>query len=139
MNGTRALTETERETFLQDNHNGILAFTRGKPHSIPVHYYYIKRTVVFEMLRSGRIMDYIKKSCSVCFNVWQEGEQSTVPSLKKERNTSVILEGELEEVTKDKWSYYELHTAPEGIDMVGFILKVNTVGTICTSAGAPFG
>jgi len=140
MNGMRALTEDEKEAFLKDNHGGVLAFAGDKPYCIPIHYAYVKGTVVFEMLRAGRKMEYINKSRKVCFSVWQEAAQSNVPSLKKERHSSVILEGELEEVTKDKWDYYELPKGvPEGIDLVGWILKVNTVGTVCAPASLSFG
>jgi nitroimidazol reductase NimA-like FMN-containing flavoprotein (pyridoxamine 5'-phosphate oxidase superfamily) len=140
MNGMRALTEDEKEAFLKDNHGGVLAFAGDKPYCIPIHYAYTKGTVVFEMLRAGRKMEYINKSRKVCFSVWQEAAQSNIPSLKKERWSSVILEGELEEVTKDKWDYYELPKGvPEGIDMVGWILKVNTVGTVCAPASLSFG
>ena len=140
MNGMRALTEDEKEAFLKDNHGGVLAFAGDKPYCIPIHYAYTKGTVVFEMLRAGRKIEYINKSRKVCFSVWQEAAQSNIPSLKKERWSSVILEGELEEVTKDKWDYYELPKGvPEGIDMVGWILKGNTVGTVCAPASLSFG
>jgi nitroimidazol reductase NimA-like FMN-containing flavoprotein (pyridoxamine 5'-phosphate oxidase superfamily) len=131
MLGMRALTEDEKEAFLKDNRGGVLAFAGDKPYCIPIHYAYTKGTVVFEMLRAGRKMEYINKSRKVCFSVWQEGAQSNVPSLKGGSFSSILFEGELEEVTKDKWDYYELpKEVPEGIDMVGWILKVNTMGTI---------
>ena len=139
MNGMRALTKDEEEAFLKDNENGVLAFAGDKPYCIPVHYDYKKGNVVIMMLRAGRKMEYIKKSPKVCFNVWQEGERSNISSLKKERNTSVLLEGELEEVIKDKWDYYELPTVPDGVDMVVYIIKVNAVGTVCTLASFSFG
>jgi len=135
MDGMRPLTEDEKEAFLKDNHGGVLAFAGDKPYCIPIHYAYTKGTVVFEMLRAGRKMEYINKSRKVCFSVWQEAAQSNVPSLKKEGFSSILFDGELEEVTKDKWDYYELpKDVPEGIDMVGWILKVNTMGTICAPA-----
>ncbi len=57
------------------------------------------------------------------------GEQSNVPSLKEQRYSSVILEGELVEVTETEWSFYELPTPPEGVDLVAFKLKQTAVGT----------
>ena len=129
-NGKRELTDDEKEAFLTDNRFGVLAFAGDKPYAIPVAYTYIKGTMVFAMLRAGRKMGYIKKNPNVCFNIWQMGTQSTTPSLKEQRYSSVILEGELEEVTATEWSYYELPTIPEGVDIVALRLKVNTVGTM---------
>ncbi len=74
-------------------------------------------------------MECVKENPNVCFTVWQVGEQSTVPSLKEHRYSSIIFEGELEEVSKGEWSYYELPTPPEGVDLVAFRLKQSTVGT----------
>lgn len=129
-NGKRELTDSEREAFITENQFGVLAFAGDKPYAIPVAYKYIKGTMVFAVLRTGRKMDYIKKNPNVCFNIWQWGEQSTVPSLKEQRYNSVILEGELEEITGADWAYYELPTElPKGIDLVAFRLKLNAVGT----------
>ncbi len=129
-NGKRELTNTEMEAFLKDNRFGVLAFAGDKPYALTMGYKYFKEAVLFGMVRTGRKLDYIKKNPNVCFLVWQMGAQSTVPSLKEQRYSSVILEGELEEVTEAKWSYYELPTPPEGVDLVAFILKPNTVGTL---------
>jgi len=128
-NGKRELTEAEKEAFITENRFGVLAFAGDKPYAIPVAYKYIKGTMVFAMLRAGRKMGYIKKNPNVCFNIWQMGAQSTTPSLKEQRYSSVILEGELEEVTATEWSHYELPTPPEGVDLVAFKLKLNTLGT----------
>ncbi len=128
--GKRELTDAEREAFITENRFGVLGFAGDKPYGVPVAYRYTKETVLFVMLRSGRKLDYIKKNPNICFNIWQMGEQSTIPSLKEQRYSSVILEGELEEVTGTDWSYYELPTPPEGRDLVAFRLKLNTVGTI---------
>ena len=129
-NGERELTDTEKEAFLKDNRVGAMSFAGDKPYGVPVAYTYIKGTMVFVMLRTGRKLDYIKKNPNVCFNIWQMGKQSTVPSLKEQRYSSIILEGELAEVTATEWSKYELPTIPEGVDIVAFRLKVNTVGTM---------
>jgi len=129
-NGKRELTDSEKEAFIAENKIGVLAFAGDKPYAIPVAYKYIKGTMVFAVMRSGRKIDYIKKNPNVCFNIWQWGEQSIVPSLKEQRYSSVILEGELEEITKDDWAYYELPTdLPKGIDLVAFKLKQSAAGT----------
>ena len=129
-NGNRELTEAEKEAFITENRFGVLAFAGDKPYAIPVAHHYKKGNMVFLMRRTGRKLDYIKKNPNVCFNIWQMGAQSTVPSLKEQRYSSIILEGELEEATEANWSYYELPTPPEGVDLVAFILKPNTVGTL---------
>ena len=133
----RELTDAEKEAFITENQFGVLAFAGDKPYAIPVAYKYIKGTMVFAMVRTGRKMDYIKKNPNVCFNIWQWGKQSTVPSLKEQRYSSVIFEGELEEITGTDWSYYELPTPPEGVDLVAFRLKLNTVGTHSASGPPP--
>ena len=130
-NGKRELTDSEKDAFIAENKIGVLAFAGDKPYAIPVAHKYIKETLVFAMLRSGRKLDYIKKNPNVCFNIWQWGEQSTVPSLKEQRYSSVILEGELEEITGADWAYYELPTElPKGVDLVAFRLKQTAVGTL---------
>ena len=129
-NGTRELTDAEKEAFITENRCGVLAFAGDKPYAIPVAHHYKKGTMVFLMRRTGRKLDYIKKNPNVCFNIWQMGKQSTIPSLKEQRYSSIIFEGELAEVTATEWSNYELPTIPEGVDIVALRLKVNTVGTI---------
>jgi len=129
-NGNRELTEAEKEAFITENRTGVLSFAGDKPYAIPVRHHYRKSTMVFLMQRVGRKLDYIKKNPNVCYNIWQMGEQSTIPSLKEQLYSSIILEGELAEVTATEWSYYELPTIPEGVNAVAFRLKVNTVGTI---------
>jgi len=124
----RELTEAEKEAFISSNQFGVLAFGGDKPYAIPVAYKYIKGTMVFVMLRTGRKMDYINRNRNVCFNIWQLGEQTSVPSLKDLRYISILFEGELEEVTGSDWSYYELPQPPEGVDLVAFRLKTTNVG-----------
>ncbi len=69
-------------------------------------------------------MDYITASRNVCFMIckprWQTPDY-------KESCTSVILEGELEEVT-DR-SYYGLGPLPEGFEGVSFRIKQKRAGT----------
>jgi hypothetical protein len=61
--------------------------------------------------------------------MWQYGKDSNVPSLKEQQYTSVIIKGELEEVTDDKWSYYELPPKKEVSSVVWFALKTSSVGS----------
>ena len=125
----RELTDSEKEAFLTENRFGVLAFTGDKPYVIPLAYRYTKGTLILGMVRSGRKMEYIKKNPRVCFNVWQMGAQSNIPSLKEQLYSSVILEGELEEIPEADRSYYEMQAPPAGIDSVSFRLKQSAVGT----------
>ena len=127
---TRELTDAERDAFIADVRIGIVAFAGDKPYAVPLGSRYAKGTVLIDMsTRPGEKWDYVNKSHNVCFVMWQWGEHSNVPSLKEQQYTSVILKGELEEVTDDKWSYYELPPKPEGSVMVWFALKTSSVGT----------
>ena len=130
--GKREVTEAEREEFISSNRFGVLALSGDKPYAIPVAYKYFKGAIVFAMLRAGRKMEYIKKSPNACFNIWQMGDQTTVASLKDARYVSVLMEGELVEITGSDWDYYELPKAPEGVDMVAFRLKVDNIGVSAT-------
>jgi nitroimidazol reductase NimA-like FMN-containing flavoprotein (pyridoxamine 5'-phosphate oxidase superfamily) len=130
--GKRDLTDAEREEFIASNRFGVLALGGDKPYAIPVAYKYIKGAMVFAMLRAGRKMEYIKKNPNACFNIWQMGDQTTVSSLKDLRYISVLMEGELVEVTGSDWAYYEMPTPPEGVDMVAFRLKIDNIG--CSAA-----
>jgi len=78
-------------------------------------------------------VEYIKKNPCVCFNVWQMGAQSNIPSLKEQLYSSVILEGELEEIPEADRAYYEMQAPPAGIDSVSFRLKQSAVGTSAAS------
>ncbi len=132
----RELTDAEREAFMADNRYAAVAFAGDKPYVITLVYRYVKGTAVFTVVRTtGRKWSCINKNPSVCVHVWQLGEQSNVPSLKEQRYSSILLEGEVEEVvTETDWAYYELPTPPQGIDLVAFVLKVNTVGSISTKS-----
>ena len=130
--GKREVTDAEREEFITSNHFGVLALGGDKPYAIPVAYKYLKGAMVFAMLRAGRKMEYIKKNPNACFNIWQMGDQTTVASLKDVRYVSVLLEGELVEITGSDWDYYEMPTPPEGVDMVAFRLKVDNIGVSAT-------
>jgi len=126
--GKRDVTEAEREEFIASNRFGVLALGGDKPYAIPVAYKYFKGALIFVMMRTGRKIEHIKKNPNACFNIWQLGDQTTVPTLKDVRYVSVLLEGELIEITGSDWSYYELPEPPEGVDMVAFRLKTDNIG-----------
>ncbi len=126
----RELTDAERDAFITDARGGILVFAGDKPYAVPLVQRYAKGTLLLTIVRTaGRKWDYINKSRNVCFVIWQYGKESNVPSLKEQQYTSVIIEGELEELSDDKRAYYELPPKPEGVDLVAFALKTTTVGT----------
>ena len=127
---TRELTDAEMAAFIADVRIGTLAFAGDKPYAVPLGSKYAKGTVLIDMARRpGEKWDYFNKSRTVCWVMWQYGKDSNVPSLKEQQHISVILKGELEEVTDDKWSYYELPPKPEGSVMSWFALKTSSVGT----------
>lgn len=129
----RELTDAERDAFIADVRGGVLVFTGDKPYAVPLVHRYVKGTLVITIVRTkGRKWDYLNKNLNVCFNIWQYGEQSNVPSLKEQQYSSVILEGELEEIPESERSYYELRPVPPGVDMVAFRLKVSNIGTRTT-------
>jgi nitroimidazol reductase NimA-like FMN-containing flavoprotein (pyridoxamine 5'-phosphate oxidase superfamily) len=129
----RELTDEERDAFIADVRAGVLVFCGDKPYAVPLAGRYAKGTMLLDMVRKpGRKWDYINKNRNVCFNIWQYGEYSNVPSLKGQQYSSVIIEGELEEVTDDKRDYYELPPKREGVDLVWFALKATNVGTRTT-------
>ncbi len=127
---TRELTDAERAAFIADVRIGTLAFAGDKPYAVPLGSRYAKGTVLIDMARRpGEKWDCVNKSRTVCWVMWQYGKDSNVPSLKEQQYTSVILKGELEEVTDDKLSYYELPHKAEGSSVVWFALKTSSVGT----------
>jgi nitroimidazol reductase NimA-like FMN-containing flavoprotein (pyridoxamine 5'-phosphate oxidase superfamily) len=133
---TRELTDAERAAFIADVRIGILAFAGDKPYAVPLGSMYAKGTVLIDMAgTSGEKWDYVNKSRTVCWVMWQFGKDSNVPSLKEQMYTSVILKGELEEVTDDKLSYYELPPKAEGSSVVWFALKTSSVGTQTVKIG----
>ena len=130
----KQLTEEERDAFIAANRFGVLALGGDKPYAIPVAYKYFKGALVIVMMRAGRKMDYINASRNACFNIWQMGDQVTVPGFKDLRYVSVLLEGELEEITGSDWAYYELPTPPEGVALAAWRLKTTNIGVTATKA-----
>ncbi len=109
---TKELTDTEKEEFLTDNLWGILSFAGDVSYAIPVGYRYRKGDIIFGLDAKGRKMEYINKSRSVCFVVCRPASLSLV---RKESHPfkTVIIEGELEDVTDTDWANYGLPTRPK--------------------------
>lgn len=124
----RKLTDTEIEEFLKENQHGILSFSGEEPYAVPMGYQYKRGTVLLGFVTGGRKWDCLQKSPKVCFSVCTPRWHT--PDLK-ESCTSVILEGELEEVT-DR-AYYDIPETPPKppgeFQPRRFSLKVNQVGT----------
>ncbi len=119
----RDLTPAEIDAFIKDNKWGSLAFTGNDPYAIPLAYRYIKGDVLLGLTSTGRKMEYLKASRNVCFMICEPRWQT--PDYK-ESCTSVIIEGELEEVP-DR-SYYGLEP-PKNITTILFRIKQKRVGT----------
>ena len=126
---SRKLTDTETEEFLKENRHGILSFSGEEAYAVPIGYQYKIGTVLLGFATGGRKWDCFQKSPKVCFTVCKPFRWHT-PDLK-ESCTSVILEGELEEVTQA--AYYglpEIPPKPPGEFQPRFFsLKVDQVGT----------
>jgi len=133
----RQVTDAEKEAFIASNKFGVLCFSGAKAYAVPVAYKYFKGTMIFVMQRAGRKLGYIDKNKNVCFNIWQMGDQITVPGLKDLRYVSVLLEGALEEIKlgSPDWSLYELPTPPPGVNLAAFKLNTSTIGA--TAATQP--
>jgi len=105
--GYRELTDAERDQFLKDHVHGILSFSDGAAYAIPLGYFYRKGDLLLGLTKPGRKIDCIQRSPRVCFTIcepiWLD------PDLKQPC-TTVIVEGELEEVTDG--SYYGFSKPP---------------------------
>ena len=121
---TRELTDTERGEFLTENNAGILCFAGEEPYGIPMGFMYKKGTVILGFSNGGRKLDCVQKSPKVCFTVCRP--RKTTPNLE-ESCTTVMFEGELEKVT-DR-SYYNMSPLPEGVNVISFRIKVNSLST----------
>jgi len=124
----RELTDAEREEFLKENQHGMLAFAGEEPYAVPMGYGYKKGTVLLGFATGGRKMDCFQGSPKVCFTVCKP--RWYTPDLK-ESCTSVILEGELEEVTD--FAHYgiaEIAPRPPGeFQPKRYRIKVSKLGT----------
>jgi nitroimidazol reductase NimA-like FMN-containing flavoprotein (pyridoxamine 5'-phosphate oxidase superfamily) len=128
----RELTDNQKEEFLTDNVWGILSFNGDMPYAIPVGYRYRKGTFIFGLDAKGRKMDFINRNRSVCLVVCRPASLSII---RKEYHPvkTVIIEGELEDMTDTDLAYYGLPIPSKakdyGYDVVLFKLSPNRVGT----------
>lgn len=119
---TRNLTDAEKEEFIKNNQYGILSFAGDDPYAIPLGYMYRKGDLLMGF-GPGRSMDYLKKSRKVCFTICRPRWFS--PNFKK-ACTTVIMEGQLEEVT-DR-SYYDVKIPEGAVDAHLYVIKPTNVG-----------
>jgi hypothetical protein len=124
MAGTKDLTKSEIDKFLETNLHGILSMVGNKPYGLPMGYYYKKKTVLLGLMPTGRKMKYLDASKNICFTIckprWETDKLKT-------SCTSIVIEGSLEELkNKEKViSYYDLKAEiSEDIKMIK-LYKIN--------------
>lgn len=124
----RELPDAEKEAFLQDNFWGILSFAGDEPYALPMGYRYIKGDVLLGFAPTGRKMGYVNKSRNICFVICRP---TTLSSDSKEAYpfTTVIIEGELEDITETDRASYGLPPLPAGAKVALYRLKQKRVGT----------
>lgn len=116
------LTDAEKEEFINNNQYGILSFAGEDPYAIPLGYMYRKGNLLVGF-GPGRKIDYLKKSRKVCFTICRPIWFS--PKFK-ERCTTIIMEGQLEEVTDP--SYYDIKMPEGAVDAHLYVIKPTNVG-----------
>jgi len=119
---TMNLTDAEKEEFIKNNAHGILSFAGDDPYAIPLGYMYRKGDLLMGF-GPGRKMDYLKKSHKVCFTICRPRWFS--PKFK-ESCTTIIVEGQLEEVTDP--SYYDVKMPEGAVDSHLYLIKPTNVG-----------
>lgn len=119
---TRNLTDAEKEEFIKNNMHGILSFAGDDPYAIPLGYMYRKGDLLMGF-GPGRKKDYLKKSRKVCFTICRPRWFS--PNFK-ESCTTIIVEGQLEEVT-DR-SYYDVKMPEGAVDSHLYLIRPTNVG-----------
>ena len=131
----KELSEAEKEAFLKDNFWGILSFAGDEPYGLPIGYQYVKGDVLLGFAPTGRKKECVNRSRNVCFTICRP---TTLSSDPKEAYpfTSVIIDGELEEITESDWASYGLPPLPEGVKGVSFRIKQKRVGTLKMGSGS---
>lgn len=119
---TRNLTDAEKEEFIKNNMHGILSFAGDDPYAIPLGYMYRKGDLLMGF-GPGRKTDYLKKNRKVCFTICRPRWFS--PNFK-ESCTTIIVEGQLEEVT-DR-SYYDVKIPEGAVNAHLYVIKPTNVG-----------
>jgi len=124
----KELTDAEKDAFLKDNFWGILSFAGDEPYAIPVGYQYRKGDVLLGWAPTGRKTEYVNKSRNVCLTICRS---TTLSSDSKEAYpfTTVIIEGELEDITETDRASYGLPPLPAGAKVALYRLKQKRVGT----------
>jgi nitroimidazol reductase NimA-like FMN-containing flavoprotein (pyridoxamine 5'-phosphate oxidase superfamily) len=125
----RELTNDEREEFLTDNVWGILSFSGDTAYAIPLGYRYRKGHIIFGLEAKGRKMEYISNNRSVCLVVCRPASLSLI---RKESHPfkTVIIEGDLEDMSEKDLSYYGLPPRlPDNYNVALFKIKPKSVGT----------
>ena len=124
----RQLADAEKGAFIKDNFWGVLSFAGGEPYAIPVGYQYIKGDILLGFAPTGRKMEYVNKSRSVCLVICRPTKLSS-DSKESYPFTTVIIEGELEDITEIDRASYGLPPLPEGYKGMSFRIKQKNVGT----------
>lgn len=124
----KELTDVEKDAFLKDNFWGILSFVGDVPYAIPVGYQYIKGDILLGFAPTGRKMEYVNKSRDICLVICRP---TALSSDAKESYpfTTVIIEGELEDITETDRTSYGLPPLPAGAKVALYRLKQKRVGT----------
>jgi len=124
----KELTDAEKEAFLKDNFWGILSFAGDEPYAIPVGYQYIKGDILLGFAPTGRKMEYVNKSRDICLVICRPTALSSDPK-EAYPFTTVIIEGELEDITATDRASYGLPPLPAGVKVGLFRIKQKRVGT----------
>lgn len=131
----KELTDAEKEAFLKGNFWGILSFAGDEPYAIPVGYQYLKGDILLGFAPVGRKMEYVNKSRNVCLVLCQPTALSSDPK-EAYPFTTVIIEGELEDITATDRASYGLPPLPAGVKVGLFRIKQKRVGTQKLGSGS---
>ncbi len=124
----KELTDAEKDAFLKDNFWGTLSFAGDEPYAIPVGYQYIKGDMLLGFDPTGRKMEYVNKSRDICLVICRPAKLSS-DSKESYPFTTVIIEGELEDITETERASYGLPPLPAGAKVALYRLKQKRVGT----------
>jgi len=131
----RELTDAEKDEFLKNNFWGILCFGGDEPYGIPLGYEYGNGNVILGLSHTGRKMECVKRSRKVCLTICTPTSLSPNPR-EAYPFTSVIIDGELEEIAEADRASYGLGPLPPGLKVVSFVLKQKRVGTMRSGSGS---
>ena len=130
----RELTDAEKDEFLKNNFWGILCFGGDEPYGVPIGYQYVNGNVIMGFAPTGRKMECVKRDRKVCFTICTPAAIS--PNFKEAYPfTSVIIDGDLEEIAEADRASYGLGPMPPGLKGVSFRIKQKRVGTLLSGLG----